>query len=38
VIKVLRAIDLDEAANQSVHENKLGLVMVLVTVQVSPLK
>jgi hypothetical protein len=38
VIEVLLAIDLDEAAYQSVHENKLDLVMVLVTVQISPLK
>jgi hypothetical protein len=38
VIEVLLAIDLDEAAHQSVHENKLDLIMVLETVQVSPLK
>lgn len=38
MIEVMLAIDLDEAAHQGVHENKLDLVMVLETVQISSLE
>lgn len=38
MIEVLLAIDLDEAAHQSVHENKLDLIMVLEAVQISSLE
>ena len=38
MVEILLAIDLNEAAHQSVHENFLDLTMVLETVQVSPLE